>query len=62
MAACPICAKPEDSATRPFCSKRCADIDLGRWLTAQYVVAGAGEDSATDQDERQTLDRRQPVS
>jgi endogenous inhibitor of DNA gyrase (YacG/DUF329 family) len=37
---CPICRKPSLLATRPFCSQRCADIDLGRWLTAQYVVPG----------------------
>jgi endogenous inhibitor of DNA gyrase (YacG/DUF329 family) len=38
---CPICQKPSLPATRPFCSERCADIDLGRWLTEQYVVQGA---------------------
>jgi endogenous inhibitor of DNA gyrase (YacG/DUF329 family) len=38
---CPICKKPSSAATRPFCSPRCADIDLGRWLTEQYVVPGA---------------------
>ena len=36
--ACPICGKPEDEAYRPFCSKRCADIDLNRWLTGVYAV------------------------
>ncbi|TFL16058.1 DNA gyrase inhibitor YacG [Jannaschia formosa] len=35
---CPICDKPTDSAYRPFCSKRCADVDLGRWLTGGYAV------------------------
>jgi endogenous inhibitor of DNA gyrase (YacG/DUF329 family) len=38
---CPICRKSSVPSTRPFCSQRCADIDLGRWLTAQYVVPGA---------------------
>lgn len=33
---CPICAKPAELAYRPFCSKRCADIDLGRWLGEEY--------------------------
>jgi len=37
---CPICRKPSLAAVRPFCSPRCGDIDLGRWLTAQYVVPG----------------------
>ena len=35
-ARCPICRRPADAAHRPFCSPRCADIDLGRWLTEQY--------------------------
>lgn len=35
---CPICEKPPDQAYRPFCSKRCADIDLGKWLKGDYAV------------------------
>jgi endogenous inhibitor of DNA gyrase (YacG/DUF329 family) len=35
---CPICGKPTDPAMRPFCSKRCADIDLNRWLSGVYAV------------------------
>ncbi|HEY4143112.1 MAG TPA: DNA gyrase inhibitor YacG [Pseudolabrys sp.] len=35
---CPICGKPTDVALKPFCSKRCADIDLNRWLTGVYAV------------------------
>jgi endogenous inhibitor of DNA gyrase (YacG/DUF329 family) len=37
---CPICDKPTNPEFRPFCSKRCADVDLGRWLTGRYVVPG----------------------
>ncbi len=37
-ASCPICSKPAASAYRPFCSKRCADVDLHRWLTGAYAV------------------------
>ncbi len=37
---CPICGKPADPKYRPFCSKRCADIDLGRWLTGGYAIPG----------------------
>ena len=52
---CPVCGKPvpgtpEAAITAPFCSKRCADIDLGRWLSAQYVVPGS--DGEADQDDR----------
>jgi len=35
---CPICGKPVDQAFSPFCSKRCADIDLNRWLSGVYTV------------------------
>jgi endogenous inhibitor of DNA gyrase (YacG/DUF329 family) len=35
---CPICGKPVDEAFKPFCSKRCADIDLNRWLSGVYSV------------------------
>jgi len=37
---CPICAKVEQASYKPFCSKRCADIDLGRWLKGAYAIAG----------------------
>jgi endogenous inhibitor of DNA gyrase (YacG/DUF329 family) len=43
---CPICRKPATPAARPFCSARCADIDLGRWLTGQYVVPGTDGEAA----------------
>lgn len=35
---CPICGKETDSKARPFCSKRCADLDLARWLNGNYAV------------------------
>lgn len=35
---CPICQKPTNPDVRPFCSKRCADIDLGKWLGGDYAV------------------------
>jgi len=39
---CPICGRPSVEAARlhPFCSVRCADVDLGRWITGQYRVPG----------------------
>lgn len=37
-ASCPICGKATDVAFKPFCSKRCSDIDLNRWLTGVYAV------------------------
>ena len=47
MADCPICGKPETGGFKPFCSKRCADIDLGRWLKGGYAIPGAPADPAT---------------
>ena len=42
---CPVCGKPAE-ANSPFCSRRCADIDLGRWLKGGYVIPGRPEDVA----------------
>ena len=36
---CPICHKPATAETKPFCSKRCADADLGNWITGRYAVS-----------------------
>jgi endogenous inhibitor of DNA gyrase (YacG/DUF329 family) len=39
---CPVCGKVlENRKFRPFCSERCSQIDLGRWLTESYVVPAA---------------------
>ena len=35
---CPICQKASDAAFHPFCSKRCAEVDLNRWLTGSYAI------------------------
>ncbi|MDD9879022.1 MAG: DNA gyrase inhibitor YacG [Magnetovibrio sp.] len=35
---CPICGMPAAQSYRPFCSKRCADVDLGRWLNEDYRI------------------------
>ena len=44
-ARCPICGKPASEATRPFCSPRCRDVDLNRWLSGSYVIPGADDDT-----------------
>jgi endogenous inhibitor of DNA gyrase (YacG/DUF329 family) len=41
---CPICGKPAVAASRPFCSERCRDVDLNRWLSNSYVVPGRKDD------------------
>ena len=46
---CPMCGKPELHKYRPFCSQRCADLDLGRWLTGEYRFA-AEEEVDMDED------------
>ena len=45
---CPICEKPTDPAYRPFCSRRCADVDLGKWLNGSYAVPSQREDDAEE--------------
>ena len=58
---CPVCGKPSSQAHHPFCSGRCADIDLNRWLSGSYVIpaepaveddddAVSTEDSSEDED------------
>ena len=46
-ARCPICTGPADAAFRPFCSRRCADVDLSRWLRGAYAISGRAD---TDED------------
>jgi endogenous inhibitor of DNA gyrase (YacG/DUF329 family) len=41
---CPICGKPAREASLPFCSGRCRDVDLNRWLSNSYVVPGKDDD------------------
>jgi endogenous inhibitor of DNA gyrase (YacG/DUF329 family) len=43
---CQICGKPQDEAYRPFCSPRCANVDLQRWLTGRYAIAARDDDEA----------------
>ena len=47
MAECPVCGKPAADQTNPFCSKRCADVDLYRWLKGGYAIPGAPADPAS---------------
>jgi endogenous inhibitor of DNA gyrase (YacG/DUF329 family) len=42
---CPICGKPAVERLRPFCSRRCADVDLNRWLSGTYAVPGKPEET-----------------
>jgi endogenous inhibitor of DNA gyrase (YacG/DUF329 family) len=42
---CPICGKQAAEASHPFCSERCRDVDLNRWLSGSYVVPGREDDN-----------------
>ena len=46
--ACPVCGKPTEPNCKPFCSPRCADIDLGRWLKESYRIPDDEEPSDAD--------------
>jgi endogenous inhibitor of DNA gyrase (YacG/DUF329 family) len=46
---CPICGKPADPKTRPFCSRRCADVDLHRWLSGVYAVPAVESEEDIDE-------------
>jgi endogenous inhibitor of DNA gyrase (YacG/DUF329 family) len=50
---CPICGKPRSEPNDPFCSKRCADVDLHRWLKGSYVIAGVNAKPEPDEEEEE---------
>jgi len=45
---CPICGKETIKAYRPFCSKRCADVDLGKWFGGDYAVPSQDPEEALE--------------
>jgi uncharacterized protein len=48
---CPICKKPSQPKFHPFCSNRCAQVDLGKWLGGTYAIpAVEGPDRVDDKD------------
>jgi endogenous inhibitor of DNA gyrase (YacG/DUF329 family) len=49
---CPICGKPQSPRRRPFCSLRCAQIDLGRWLKGAYSIPTEEAPGESEEDER----------
>jgi endogenous inhibitor of DNA gyrase (YacG/DUF329 family) len=51
MATCPICRRaPADAKYKPFCSKRCADVDLQRWFVGSYAIPGPSDETPSDED------------
>jgi endogenous inhibitor of DNA gyrase (YacG/DUF329 family) len=66
VAPCPICNKPQTAEYRPFCSKRCADVDLSRWLHGVYAIPAKpdweedetpGDDAALREDSASEMKR-----
>jgi endogenous inhibitor of DNA gyrase (YacG/DUF329 family) len=48
VGSCPLCGKPTDASFRPFCSKRCADVDLHRWLSGVYSIPVAEQEDSCE--------------
>ena len=48
---CPICRKPAAERFRPFCSKRCADVDLHRWFSGRYGIAATEQEEEAEAEE-----------
>ncbi len=46
---CPICGKPTDPQVRPFCSSRCANVDLQRWFAGVYAVPAVENEQGPDE-------------
>ena len=44
VAGCPVCGRPPAEGYRPFCSGRCADVDLGNWLSDRYAIPAADDE------------------
>ena len=64
---CPICKRPipdHEAGTRhlPFCSKRCSDVDLGRWLTGSYAIPAVetDEDESASENDPETGEKGSP--
>lgn len=58
---CPICGRPVTTDYRPFCSRRCADVDLSRWIRGGYAIAGRVEDDEDGDADIQQESTAKPV-
>lgn len=45
---CPICGRAAVEEFKPFCSKRCADVDLNRWLNGSYVIPARDDEPGVE--------------
>ena len=51
---CPTCHKPTVQEYRPFCSRRCSDIDLAKWLSGGFVIPGSSAEFLSEDTGSQT--------
>ena len=51
MRSCAVCKKPAVEKFKPFCSARCADVDLHRWLSESYSIPVKAEETEDEDDE-----------
>lgn len=57
---CPICREPTDPGYRPFCSRRCADVDLAHWLRGSYAIPDETADPVDDEGDGPSSAERNP--
>jgi endogenous inhibitor of DNA gyrase (YacG/DUF329 family) len=55
---CPVCGAPRLAEFRPFCSQRCAQVDLARWFGGAYAIPGEPADDAASETARAPDDPR----
>ncbi|MGE0279384.1 MAG: DNA gyrase inhibitor YacG [Rhizobiaceae bacterium] len=53
---CPECGKPSARETYPFCSPRCKDVDLNRWLSGAYAIPVRDDEEEDEANKRATSD------
>ena len=53
---CPICDRTADQRYRPFCSRRCADVDLAKWLNGSYAIRSENDEASDKDDDTQDAD------
>ncbi|MGD9965650.1 MAG: DNA gyrase inhibitor YacG [Hyphomonadaceae bacterium] len=46
---CVVCGKPQAEEYKPFCSKRCADVDLNRWFSGKYAIPAVEDEPSSDE-------------
>ena len=59
---CPICSRATDPKYRPFCSRRCADVDLARWLGGAYAIPDSADSEDGDEHAEGAAEADRPVS